>query len=291
MQEYIAENRNVTEQVLNLTCEEKSDVIDFLQKNLLPENLFYKYDFLFDNCTTRLRDLIENATDKTVHFGNVLTSKETFRDLIHWYLNRNNMPWSKLGIDILLGKPTDAVMNNYQVMFLPEYLMKTVDSSYIEGRSLVLSKKEIIDVQKPPAAGDYFTGPVFIFSLLFILIVLLSFSKNAFIKRTLIAFDGFIYFITGLLGILLLFMWFGTDHAVCRDNFNLLWAWPTNVVAAFYIHSKKRPGTRYFMIYIAALVILIVAWLFLPQQLNPSLIPIVAVIIFRTILYLTKEKL
>ncbi len=291
MQEYIAENRSVTEQVLNLTCEEKTGLADFLQKNLSGENRFYKYDFLFDNCTTRLRDAIEKTTDKTVHFGNVLTSKKTFRDLIHWYLNRNNMPWSKLGIDILLGKPTDAAMSNYQVMFLPEYLMKTMDSSSLDGRPLVLSKKEIIGAQQSPGAWNYFTDPLFIFSVLFVLIVLLSFLKSSFVKRMLIAFDGFIYFVTGLLGILLLFMWFGTDHIVCRDNFNLLWAWPTNVIAAFYIHSKKRPGTRYFMIYTAGLALLLLAWFFLPQNLNASLIPVVAIIIFRTILYLSKEKL
>jgi hypothetical protein len=85
--------------------------------------------------------------------------------------------------------------------------------------------------------------------VLFSIDFLLSFSKNPFIKRLLIAFDGFMFFITGLLGILLIFMWLGTDHVMCKNNFNLLWAWPTNIIAAFYIHSKKRAATAYFKIY------------------------------------------
>jgi len=291
MQEYNYEKRDVTEQVLNLSCSEKAEIIRLLQKNLSAENRFYKYDFLFDNCTTRLRDLIEKAADDSVHFGTILASKKTFRDLIHVYLDNNDKQWSKLGIDILLGKPTDAVMSNYQVMFLPDYLMNTLDSSSIDGRQLVLTKKKIVDAQVADHGRNYLTDPLFIFSLLFLLVVALSFSKKVLVKRFLIALDGFIYFITGLLGILLLFMWFGTDHGTCRDNFNLLWAWPTNILAAFYIHSKKRSGSRYFTIYTVASILLLLCWFFLPQHLNVALIPIVAIIIFRTILYLSKEKI
>jgi hypothetical protein len=291
MQEYNYEKRDVTEQVLNLSCSEKAEIIRLLQKNLSAENRFYKYDFLFDNCTTRLRDLIEKAADDSVHFGTILASKKTFRDLIHVYLDNNDKQWSKLGIDILLGKPTDAVMSNYQVMFLPDYLMNTLDSSSIDGRQLVLTKKKIVDAQVADHGRNYLTDPLFIFSLLFLLVVALSFSKKVLVKRFLIALDGFIYFITGLLGILLLFMWFGTDHGTCRDNFNLLWAWPTNILSAFYIHSKKRSGSRYFTIYTVASILLLLCWFFLPQHLNVALIPIVAIIIFRTILYLSKEKI
>jgi hypothetical protein len=233
---YQQEGRGVTEQVLNLTCSEKYNILMLLQANMMPKNRFYKYDFTFDNCTTRLRDLVEKAADTSIHFGNVLHSKKTFRDLIYKYLDHNDKKWSKLGIDILLGSPTDAVMKPEQVMFLPDYLMKTFDSSTIDSRPLVSQKRNLLELNLPPVRINFFTHPLFIFTGIFLLIVLLSFSKNIFIKRLLIAFDGFMFFITGLLGILLIFMWFGTDHLMCKDNFNLLWAWPTNALAAFYIH-------------------------------------------------------
>lgn len=290
MSEYRDEQRDVSEQVLNLTCAEKYNIIMMLHANMMPGNIFYKYNFTFDNCTTRLRDLIEKTADTAVHFGNILPGKKTFRDLIYKYLDKNDKQWSKLGIDILLGSPTDAVMQPRQVMFLPDYLLKGFDSATIDARPLVMQKQNILDLHKPPVAINYFTHPIFIFSCFFVLIVLLSFSKNVFIKRLLMGFDGFIFFISGLIGILILFMWFGTDHEMCRDNFNLLWAWPTNVIAAFYMHSKKRPGTKYFMIYTVFNLVLFACWFFLPQHLNPALMPIVAILIFRSILYFRKEN-
>jgi hypothetical protein len=288
--DYREEKRDITEQVLNLTCVERYNVVMLLQANMMAENRTYKYDFTFDNCTTRLRDLIEKAADSSIHFGNVLSSKKTFRNLIYEYLNKNDKQWSKLGIDILLGRPTDAVMQPREVMFLPDYLLETFDHTSIDSRPLVSQKQNILELDIAPVTINYFTHPLFIFSCFFLLIVLLSFSKNSFIKRLLIAFDGFMFFITGLLGILLIFMWFGTDHLMCKDNFNLLWAWPTNVVAAFYIHSKKRPGTKYFMIYAAFNLVLFACWFFLPQHLNPALMPVIAILVFRSILYISRGK-
>ncbi len=100
---YQQENRGVIEQVLNLTCTEKYNMLMLLQANLMGQNKFYKYDFTFDNCTTRLRDLLEKTSDSPVHFGKILETKSSFRDLIHKYLDYNDKQWSKLGIDILLG--------------------------------------------------------------------------------------------------------------------------------------------------------------------------------------------
>jgi Domain of unknown function (DUF4105) len=290
IQEYIEEKRDITEQVLNLNCVEKYNIVMFLQANMMAENRTYKYDFTFDNCTTRLRDLIEKCIDTSVHFGDVLSSKKTFRNLIYEYLNKNDKQWSKLGIDILLGRRMDVAMTPRQVMFLPDYLLKAFDASTIGSRPLISKKQNILDLNTPPVTINYFTHPLFIFSCLFLLVVLLSFSNNSFIKRLLIAFDGFMFFITGSLGILLIFMWLGTDHFMCRDNFNLLWAWPTNIVAAFYSHSKKRPGTKYFIIYAVFNLVLFACWFFLPQHLNPALIPVIAILVFRSILYISREK-
>jgi hypothetical protein len=287
---YYEEKRGITEQVLNLTCIEKYNVVMFLQANLMAQNRFYKYDFLFDNCTTRLRDLVKKTAPPTLQFKNVLKGKRTFRNLIHDYLNYNDKQWSKLGIDILLGKPTDNVIKDEQVMFLPDYLLQSFDSATIASMPLVLQKRNVFELNIPKVEVNSSSHPLFIFTGFLLLIVLLSFSKNKTVKRVLVAFDGFIFFITGLLGILLLFMWFGTDHLMCKDNFNLLWAWPTNIVAAFYIHSRKATAKKYFIVYGIFNLVLLICWFFLPQQMNPSLMPIIAILIFRSLLYISKEK-
>jgi hypothetical protein len=290
MEEYREKNRGVVEQVLNLTCSEKQNIVMLMNLNLMPGNRFYKYDWTFDNCTTRLRDLLEKAADTSVHFGEILHTKKTFRDLIYVYLDKNDKQWSKLGIDILLGSPTDALIKGSQVMFLPDYLMKTFDSTTIDTRHLVLEKHDLVVQHEAPLNNQWYTHPLFLFTCFFLLVVLLSFSKSKFVKNLLVAFDGFLFFITGILGFLLLFMWFGTDHLMCKDNFNLLWAWPTNAIAAFYMHSAQRPGTRYFMIYATFNLVLFVCWFFLPQHLNPALMPMVAILIFRSILYTSEKK-
>ena len=289
--EYQQENRGITEQVLNLTCSEKYRINELLQENMLGPNRVYKYDFTFDNCTTRLRDLIEKTTDSTVHFGEALKMKETFRDLIYEYLNYGDKQWSKLGIDILLGSKTDAIMKPREVMFLPDYLMKTFDSSTIEARPLVAEKHSLFKINYSPIEKDNLTHPLFIFTCLFVLVALLSYSKNLFIQKFISAFDGFLFFIIGLLGILLVFMWFGTDHIMCRNNYNLLWAWPTNIVAAFYIHSKKSWAKKYFILYAVFNLILLGFWFFLPQHMNPALIPIILILILRSFIYISHKKI
>jgi hypothetical protein len=288
--EYQQSNRGITEQILNLSCREKQEMVALLNENMLGPNRIYKYDFTFDNCTTRLRDLVEKASDSTVHFGEALKTKATFRDLIYEYLNYNDKQWSKLGIDILLGSKTDAVMTPRQVMFLPDYLMNTFDSSTIDSRPLVLEKNSLLKVDYSQIQKDNLSHPFFIFCCLFVLIAFLSFSKSLFIQKLLAGLDAFLVFITGLLGVLLLFMWFATDHIMCQNNYNLLWAWPTNIAAAFYIHSKKMWAKRYFIIYAIFNLVLLGFWFFLPQQMNPSLIPIILIVIFRSFIYISKKE-
>jgi hypothetical protein len=284
------DNRGITEQILNLSCEQKRNIIGLLEANMMAQNRFYKYDFLFDNCTTRLRDLVEKASDSTVHFGKALNTEVSFRNLIYEYLNKNDKQWSKLGIDILLGAKTDAIATPYQVMFLPDYLMKTFDSSTINSQPLVTDKHSLFKINYSQNEKNNLTHPFFLFICLFVLIAFLSFSKSGFIQKFLASFDALLFFIVGLLGVLILFMWFGTDHIMCRNNYNLLWAWPMNIVAAFYIHSKRKWPQIYFLIYAIFNIVLIALWSFIPQHLNFALIPILAILIFRSLLYFIRKK-
>jgi hypothetical protein len=288
---YQQENRNLTEQVLNLSCAEKQKIQILLDNNLLPGNLYYKYDFLFDNCTTRLRDLVEKAADSTVQFIPVVKTKVTFRNLIHEYLDYNDKQWSKLGIDILLGAKTDAVMKPREVMFLPDYLMKTFDGSSIDGRPLIKDKEVVFQSTNSGSGKENLSHPLFIFLCAFVIIAFLSFTKNPFLRKILFSLDGMLFFITGLLGFLLLFMWLGTDHVMCENNYNLLWAWPINLIAAFFTHSLRKGAKIYFLIYGLFNLILLALWFVLPQQLNISLIPLIGILIFRSLSIFRRKEI
>jgi len=276
---YQASNRSITEQVLNLTAAEKISVQLFLNNNIKIANRYYKYDFCFDNCTTRVRDIIKKNHDSAFTQKPVMPSGSTFRQAIYFCLNRNDQQWSKLGIDILLGKPCDAVMTPEQMDFLPENLMKSLDSA---DHPFVLAENKIYTAAKPDYHDSLFS-PVVVFSILLIAIVLLDLSKNRLAKMFLQGFDGWLFFVTGLLGILLIFMWFGTDHAMTKYNYNLLWAWPTHFLASFFINSKKNWIKKYLLITAVGLVIVLLSWFFLPQHLNSSLMVICLLLLFRSI--------
>jgi hypothetical protein len=280
--EYKLESRSVQEQVLQLSCQEKQQLFHALQVNARPENRDYKYDFLFDNCTTRARDIVARNTAQPVVYKNILPARiPTFRDLIHSYLDNGHEYWSKLGIDILLGARLDKEVNNQQAMFLPDYLLKGFDSAYTGHHSLVSPPQTILQMPSVSDEGFVFT-PMVLFSLLLLFIAGLTILKAGWAGTVMRVFDYLFFFMLGLAGLLLLFMWFGTDHKVCQNNFNLFWALPTHVIAAFFIQRKKAWVAQYFSFVFWISAILIVTWFFLPQQLNPALIPLVLIILLRS---------
>jgi hypothetical protein len=276
---YQSTNRGITEQVLNLTAAEKITIQHFLNNNLKDENKYYKYDFFFDNCTTRLRDILKKQHDSAFCQVAVMPAGSRFRQAIHQYLDKNNQVWSKLGIDILLGQPCDGIMTAENMQFLPDNLMKSLDSS---SHSMVLSSQNLYPITNENAKSSLFT-PMVVFALLAIFIVLLGYTKNLFAQALLQGFDGLLFFLTGLLGIILIFMWVGTDHSMTKNNFNLIWAWPTHTIMAFFVNSKKNWVQKYFKFTAVALLAVLISWFFLPQQMNNGLLPIVLLLIYRSV--------
>lgn len=277
---YQMENRGITEQVLNLDAAEKIAMMEAIYENAKGQNKYYQYDFFLDNCTTRARDVLVKFKKNHPGFKPVMPEGTRFRQAIHQYLERNNKDWSKLGIDLLLGAPTDAVMTTAQSQFLPDNLMKSLDGNN-QNHQLVLSSTDLYPVVRQDNKGSFFT-PMVAFSMLLIFIVGLSFSTNKRVNQFLQGFDGIFFFITGALGILLIFMWIGTDHSMTKNNYNLLWAWPVNIISSFFVNSKNKWAAKWFGFIAAALIIVLVSWFFLPQQMNNALIPVVLLLIFRS---------
>ena len=285
---YRADNRGITEQILNLDAAEKIAIMEALYENVKPENSAYKYDFFFDNCTTRPRDLLVKYKKNPTPFKPVMPVGTRFRQAIHLYLDQNGKDWSKLGIDLLLGAPTDAVMTPAQSQFLPDNLMKTLDSSN-QDHQWVLTHTTLYTLEKAPEEKSIF-NPLVVFSLLFVIIFLLSFSPKPAIKTFLQGFDGIFFFLTGAMGVLFIFMWTGTDHAMCKNNYNLFWAWPTHLIMSFFTHSNKSWAKKYFKFTGGALILLLMLWFFLPQQMNNALIPIVLLLILRSYIIAKRGK-
>lgn len=282
MVEYHEEKRKVTEQILNLSCSEKQAVWQFLRQNYQPQNRYYKYDFLFDNCATRLRDIFSGIFDSAWQVPDIVPEPGlTFREIINRYLR--NKPWERVGINLMFGKRTDAAMDSRQIVFLPQYLEVAFDSARVHGQPLVSEKKTVYDPGVSVGQSYPFSHqPMLWFSLLAILVILASFYRQNPLSRTVLPWvDRCLFFLTGLLGCFLLFMWFGTDHKVCAWNYNLLWAFPPNIVFSFYAH-RTTPRVRKYATWVILLnLLLLLGWFVLPQQLPSEVIPFIAMLVVR----------
>jgi hypothetical protein len=288
LEEYQYYQRGITEQVLDLSCSEKEKLFSALQENAKEENRYYKYDFIIDNCTTRLRDIVFKNADAPIITRDIRPSEKiTFRNLIHKYLDNSYQYWSKFGIDILLGKPLDKKLTNNEAMFLPDYLLKGFDSSMIGKKPLVSKKHEILRPALPEQKSSLIT-PFNVFLILFFVIAVLGILKNT--GRFLTIFDFILFFLSGALGVFMLFMWFGTDHPECKDNFNLAWAVPFHFIIVFFQFRKWSWLKYYFFINSTLLVLLLIVWKWLPQEMNNGLIPLVSLLLVRSFAQYKKFK-
>ncbi|HTE30545.1 MAG TPA: DUF4105 domain-containing protein, partial [Chryseolinea sp.] len=238
LQEYKQDHRSVIEQKLMLNGEQKERLLDLLKINALEENRYYNYRFYEDNCTTRAKGIINKSTHNSIFFKNILTSKApTYRELIHKNLDSYHQYWSKFAIDFLLGSNLDKQITNEQSMFLPDYLMQGFDSATLQQHPLVSENKIILKGYNTRNSMLFIT-PFNLFSLLALFFIFLSFSKKSKAQKVLRIADAMFFFSLGLLGILILFVWAGRVDSVCKNNLNVLWAWPTHIFVVFL--SKKK---------------------------------------------------
>jgi hypothetical protein len=271
--------------VLLLNCADKMKLFEALQVNSLEANKFYKYDFLKDNCSTRLRDMLSKGTGKKVAFENILGDEvPTHRDLIHTYLNRGGQYWSKLGIDLLLGSLMDRRSSNLQSMFLPDYLLKGYDNAVIDGKKLAAPAQTILAVESPLNTGSWFR-PSVVFIGLLVIMILLFLSRHPTAKTILYALDKFVFVVAGLGGLLMLFMWFGTDHELCGYNYNLIWALPTHAIVGWMIHRQSKFTRAYCSLTFLITAAFLLFWILLPQEINTALIPLLLILCWRSLYF------
>lgn len=297
-QRYVDENRWIKEQVLNLTKSEKQEVSDFLWKNALPENKKYKYDFFFDNCATKIRDVIQEVLGTNLEYKDDYIKEElSFRDLIQQNLQANT--WGSLGIDIALGAVIDRKAKPIEYQFLPNYIHEGAAHAVIhrdnDTEPLVKSSKNLFQNTPVPPQNNFLLSPLFVLGILGLLIISITYrdykkkSKSRFL-------DLIIFFFTGLIGMFLLFLWFATDHTATANNYNLLWAFPISIFMIIAIAKKNISLIlkRYVFLLLLLLVLLTIHWISGVQVFAIGLLPLLISLAIRY-LYLfsylkTKEE-
>lgn len=294
MQEYQFEHRAVISQLLDLSCTEKNNLYEALRKNTLDENRIYDYHFHTDNCTTRAGRIIESNVSDSLVFKNILPENQapassvltesnlTFRDMIHEYLFKQKAYWSAFGIDLFLGSHLDKKVTNIEAIhFLPDYLLKGMDSASSGKKKLVMGKQKILDYPALKTPKEGLTPAALFQCLLLGSIILFMFRASPTISKSLLIFDIVFFSLLGLLGTLMAAMWLGRVDDVCQNNINILWAIPTHIVAVFFIRKKYNWLKYYFLITAIIALILAIGFAWWPQRMNSAVLPVLGIIIFR----------
>jgi len=222
LREYRHFGSEVIEQVLNLTNEEKFQLRLALAENLLPENTVYRYNFFYNNCTTKARDIIEQCINGRVEYAGFKTDTTTYRNTVHAMTKDN--PWSRFGNDLLLGIKADAPTTMRQQEFLPANLMRDFDSAKIieNGFTRPLVKERRVAVPggvKIIQAG--FPLPPLVCGLILLVVGILLFLLEYRLCRSFLLWDILLMVITGVFGIILFLMLF-SQHPTVSLNLQIL---------------------------------------------------------------------
>lgn len=282
---YQRENRSVREQILNLTDKQKQDVFNYLEYNRRPENKYYLYDFFFNNCATIVRDVLEKELKGDLQFPSDYKDTLTFRDLLRPYLAEHH--WSRFGIALILGSVIDRKANLSETMFLPDYLEQAMGNATIKinGKKEPFVKKSSVLFSQTDVNTSFgkLMRPVFVFWTIFILsLILLGIElKN---NKIYLLFDGIYFAFIGIIGLILFFAWFFTDHTAVVKNWNLLWALPTHFFIVFFFFMKKKPVfLKYYFLVSGSIAILILPlWTVIPQVFDFAFIPLILTISVRS---------
>ena len=274
-QNYIRQKRYIVEHQLNLDQNSIKIIIDLLVEKL--NDPYYIYDYFRDNCTTRAADIVIDKTNNKFK-DNKLESEAilSYRDLIHGKINENS--WAALGIDLCLGAIIDKEINTRETFFLPENLMNYLD--LYEGD--IIKRNIIYSPESEISYRENLPSPLLInliLSLIIVVITIFNFKSNKWNK----SLDTLIFLISGSIGILIIYLWFFSNHFAGAQNFNFLWAFPFNFALIFAIYKNKIPNWSigYIKLLIILIILLFLHWTTGVQKYNLTLLPIFVALLIR----------
>ena len=287
--EYNHRGIGVYGQALNLTLEEKQRMFEFLENNALPENRNYRYDFFLDNCATRIRDVLISTVDGEVTFG-MADQNTTFRELLFPYLQQS--PWTKLGINLILGLPADRKALPYDYMYLPDYLRSGFEHATIsvngEIRPLVASGREYLPMQLTFSRNALY-DPVVVFLSIILVVMLLSVIEIR-KKKYFVFLDFFLMYLSVAAGLFLFLMWVATDHLSLNHNLNCFWLVPAQLFFIVILHRRNRVSTpKHTLVPIFYTFVIAVLQLLWPQNTEPSFMILNLLFMLRYLLFYKRQ--
>ena len=233
--EYQMDEREVLEQKISLTIQQKQELFNLLNENLFSAEKYYTYKFINRNCTTKVADKLSDRYKK-ITFEKVDDKTISYRQLLYPYFD--NYFWYKLGINIVFGLKTDA---SAEKLFLPIELLHSIEKAEIDGKSIVVSQKNIVEGKTIVPKFSFFNSIYVIILSLFIILLLNS--------KPL--FNTYLFF-SGVLGLLLCLLGLYSQHEELLWNYNALLYNPLFIIIPFIKESllKKISVTSLIMLLI-----------------------------------------
>ena len=286
--EYRERGSSITEQELNLTPWEAKRLTNRLLENCQPESREYRYNFLYKNCTTMVRDMVEEAINGCIQYPDTLPH-QTYREILHHYTAEH--PWAQEGNDLLLGADVDTILSEHAAMFVPDNLMQAFDGAFIrtargDMRPLVRHKAVILEARPQIVEPEFPLLPwqsMLAFGAVCLFIVLLE----VWTKRLFWLWDVLLLFLQGAAGTLLTFMFLFSDHPAVGSNWQILLLNPIAFVGIpLVIKSaiRHKPTHWYaFQFTVLALFLLFSPWI--PQVFAKITVPLASCLLIRPISY------
>ena len=234
---------SVTQQVLNLTNEEKWNIVKAVNINYMPENSVYRYNYFYDNCTTRAVDMLTtHLADVHVVFEGEHQKYPSFREMVHGCLPHH--PWNRFGNDMLLGVKADCKTTLREHQFLPANAMDDFRHAMIVGqdgsnRPLVLREEIVVPEGTQDVWKDFPLSPKDVFLIVLAITVLITILE-VYTKKVLWGYDALLMILCGLAGIVLFLMLF-SQHPTVRVNLLLLLL---NPLPLFFIWRMIRRARK-----------------------------------------------
>ena len=291
--EYDYYKRGLREQVLDLNQEQKDFLLQHLDAQYDPARRFYKYDFFYNNCATKIRDAFEIAMGEQLVWSDSIAEEKTFRNLIDEFVLP--LPWADFGIDLALGAVIDRPATELEKQFLPTYMEQAFANATIfengVSRPLVKQSRVLLEYPKEVAQQSILNPTVvfWILAIVFAALTLYGFKKGKLMKGLDIAFFG----VLGILGIVVTFLWFFTDHSATLWNWNILWAFPGHLVLVWGLVARPNAAwiSSYLLFVLGATVVVLLLWMFGVQSFYPALVPILLLLLLRAnFLFYNRKK-
>jgi hypothetical protein len=263
--QYAGYGSGVYEQVLHLTREEKSRITNAIYENYKPENRVYRYNYFYDNCTTRARDMLLDHLTRRLDVRIKDLKWESYRDLVHQCCRHT--PWVKFGNDMLLGLQADFPIDHTQKQFLPENLKEDFEHIFLKtgkGKTekLVSRSGWVVLPGVQTEMADFPLSPIACMLLLAGIIVLVTLLEG--IRKTRFRWvDAAILLVCGLVGIILFAMIF-SQHPTVRLNLQILLFCPFTLLYIYSSVKKSREKQFYkgMKVWCALLILFLIGGLF-----------------------------